>query len=137
MKRILLFAIFLSLIFCYSCTSKKNYPDISGLWYGSIHWTSGDCPTEVGIVNKDFTLTITQNEDILSAIDDEQISFTGSIDDDGNFSLDASWSDDHSNISVSINGKLTSENINGTGSMHVVTPGEGECTMNGEITAHK
>lgn len=127
----------MSLIVNYSCTSKKNYPDISGLWHVSIHWTSGDCPTELGIVDEDFTLTITQNEDILNAIDDEQISFTGSIDEDGNFSLDASWSDEHSNISVTINGGLTGDNINGTGSIHVVTAGEGECTMNGDITAHR
>ena len=107
----------ISLFFILSCNDILNsYPDITGKWRIDFTTTSSTCPTMLIPQTYSIVYTITQEDDYITAISTEDFTYTGSIDNDGNFNLQVSYSYEGYQYDVKLNGKLNGDTFSGSGS---------------------
>ena len=119
-KRFLIVLLSISLFFIFSCNEAlSSYPDITGKWKIDFTTTSSTCPTMLIPQTYSMVYTITQEDDYITAISTEDFTYTGNIDNDGNFTLQVSYAFEGYQYDVKLSGKLNGDTFSGSGSTTV------------------
>ncbi len=106
----------LILFFAFSCSEVLNkYPNISGKWRINITTTSSTCPAWLVPNTYSMIFTITQEEDYITAVSDENFTYEGTIDNNGNFTLKVLYDYEGYHYEVSLEGKVNDDSFSGTG----------------------
>jgi len=115
-KSLFTFLLIIGLFFIFSCNEVLNsYPDITGRWRVDFTTTSSTCPSWLIPQSYSMIYTITQEDDVITAITTDEFTYNGSIDNDGNFTLIVSYNEDGYQYDVKLSGKLNGDTFSGSG----------------------